>query len=317
MRFILRPQRSGYGGKFAVAHLPVAPVFLRKLPEVPQQRREVSAAEDNAGKAQGKEQQEQQQSGLPDAAYHKLPVILRGDQHRQCPAFAVSTCSGKVHGYAYIGKVPALHGCHAVTHGLECETVVNGNIAVVSRTAGHQTLAAVQRAGHAALRCHEAGNALKAGGLLMMGGEISLVDPKAAQPVYCAVLPDHGNGQQNGPLRGAGKGDQCRGAAGGGRYRRGRIRKALPVIRQSLRVELPAPFPVGHDPVGLPNLRHASVEQQIPGQMLGIAPLDIQPAAVSLAAAHADGGFQNDKGSGAVRLTGILAQRLQQRLLYL
>ena len=50
MRFILRPQRSGYGGKFAITHLPVAPVFLRKLPEVSQQRREVSAVEDNAGK---------------------------------------------------------------------------------------------------------------------------------------------------------------------------------------------------------------------------------------------------------------------------
>ena len=63
------------------------------------------------------------------------------------------------------------------------------------------------------------------------------------------------------------------------------------------------------------DVRHAPVEQQIAGGMLGVAALHIQSGFGIHSGIRAERGDQQDKRAGAIRLPHILAQRLQHGLL--
>ena len=73
------------------------------------------------------------------------------------------------------------------------------------------------------------------------------------------------------------------------------------------------PFPVGHHIMPPSDVRHAAVEQQPTCGVGGVAPLDIQAAEGAVSTDKR--GVQHHERAGAVRLTDILAQRLQHSLL--
>ena len=73
------------------------------------------------------------------------------------------------------------------------------------------------------------------------------------------------------------------------------------------------PLPVGHYVVPASDVRHAPIEQQHAGDVLGVAPLDVQ----STVRTAAKRGVEQHKSAGAVRLADILAQGLEHRFLQL
>ena len=141
----------------------------------------------------------------------------------------------------------------------------------------------------------------------MVGGEVGLIDGKAAQAVYRAVRSQHGNGQQDRALRGARQGQQrgrpavaVNGGGGGIQMlgKAGEIRKP----------EFLRPLSVGHHMILPPGAGHAPVEQQIAAHAGRVAALEEQTAAEVIAAQR---GVQHHKRAGAVCLLDVLTQRIQ------
>ena len=148
----------------------------------------------------------------------------------------------------------------------------------------------------------------------MVRQEVGLIDGKAAQAVYRAIRADHGDGQKDRLLCGTGQGDEFCGAAAA-LYGRRRFFQMLRKTGKSRQVKLLRPLPVGHYLMPPPDVRHAAIEQQVTGGVLGVAALHIQSGMGIHSGIGAERGAQHYKRAGAIRLPHILAQRLQHGLL--
>ena len=158
------------------------------------------------------------------------------------------------------------------------------------------------------------GKAANAGRLRVVRQEVGLIDGKAAQTVYRAIRADHGDGQKDRLLCGTGQGDELCGAAAT-LYGREGFFQMLREAGEARQVKFLRPLPVRHYLVPPPDVRHAAVEQQVTGGVLGVAALHIQSGVGIRSGIGAERGTQQDKRAGAIRLPHILAQRLQHGLL--
>ena len=140
-----------------------------------------------------------------------------------------------------------------------------------------------------------------------MRREVDLVDGKTAQTIHSAVRTDHGDAQQYRLLRGAGQGQKLCGAAGA-LYGRGRCFKLVGKAGEIGRTKFLRPLPMRHHPMLTTDVRHAPVEQQIAGGMLGVAALHIKSAEGIRRSIGVERDAQQHEAAGAICLLHILAQ---------
>ena len=158
------------------------------------------------------------------------------------------------------------------------------------------------------------GKAANAGRLRVVRREVGLIDGKAAQTVHRAIRADQGDGQQYRLLCGTGQGDELCGAAAM-LYGCGRFFQMLRKAGEARQVKFLRPLPVGHHLMPPPDVRHAAIEEQVAGGVLGVAALHIQSGVGIHGGIRAERDIEQDKRAGAIRLPRILAQRLQHGLL--
>ena len=98
-------------------------------------------------------------------------------------------------------------------------------------------------------------------------------------------------------------------------YGRGRCFKLVGKAGKISRTKFLRPLPMRHHPMLTTDVRHAPVEQQIAGGMLGVAALRIKSAEGIRRSIGVERDAQQHEAAGAIRLPHILAQRLQHGLL--
>ena len=208
------------------------------------------------------------------------------------------------------GKLRPYESTQSAAQALFCEQLV-GYEAEAARGIGQQTLLDIQPL--RGIR-QDAGKAADSGGLRMVRREVGLVDGKTAQTIHSAVRADHGDAQQYRLLCGTGQGDELCGAAAA-LYGRGRFFQMLRKAGEARQVKFLRPLPVGHHLMPPPDVRHAAIEEQVAGGVLGVAALHIQSGVGIHGGIRAERDIEQGKRAGAIRLPRILAQRLQHGLL--
>ena len=269
--------------------------------------RQIQAASDGA-----EQQQRRKQSGLHNIFGNSDIVVLLRDQHRQRVGRPIALCCGKAFHHADKRKTVAVQGHQIAAHRLNGESF-GRNIAEAILRIGHQGGSRVQ--GVAALRGQQAGEAAEVGGLIITRGKEGLIDGEAAHSIDRTVCSDHGDRQQNCLFRGSRQRDKVRCAAGIGN-RGGSLYGMLRVIGELLNMEFLRPFSVRHDIVCFAHAGDAPEQQQVIGHAPRVCPLHIEAAAGIRCIPVTHGALQNDERAGAVRLSDVLAQRLQHGVLH-
>ena len=269
--------------------------------------RQIQTANDGA-----EQQQRRKQHRLHHIFGNSEIVIFFRDQHRQRVGRPIALCRGKAFHHADKRKTVAVQGHQTAAHGFNGESF-GRNIAEAFLRIGHQGRSRVQ--GVAALRGQQAGKVAEIGGLVIVRGKEELVDGETTHSIDRAVCPDHGDRQQNRLFRGSRQGDKVCGAAGIGN-RGGSLHGMLRVIGELPNMEFLRPLPVRHDIVRFAHAGDAPEQQQVIGHAPRVCPLHIEAAAGIRCIPVTHGALQNDERAGAVRLSDVLAQRLQHGVLH-
>ena len=222
----------------------------------------------------GEEYQQHQQHGDLQTAFQYGAVIAAfGDQHGQGVGVGISAGDRERLREAHEGESRPGKGGKPTAQLILRQQLVRHKAEAVGRE-GQKASSDVQPRG--GIR-QDAGKTADAGGLGVMRRKVGLIDGKAAKTVHRTIRADHGDGQKDRLLCGAGQGDKLRGAAAalyGSRRRLQMLRKAGKVREGKLL----RPLPVGHHLMPPSDVRHAAVEQKGAGGMLGVAALDIDAA---------------------------------------